>query len=324
MKRAEARRGVALAVSLIVIAACAQQIGAAVAVTVWPILGAAGLVFVRFTVATAVMVTVRRPRLAALSRAHWLTALCLAATVAVMSLAFYNATGRIPLGIAVTIEVLGPLVLSVLTARRRVAYLWAVLAFAGIALLGLSSGTTRGSVNLAGVVCAGIAAVAWALYILVTAQATTMFDSVDALTLASFFGGLIVAPFAVVSGRLAALADWRVAGLVAAVALMSSVIPFSMEMTALKSLPANTFAVLTSLSPMIAALVGLIMLGQQLTLWHYLAIAMVTAAGVGAVRTGSDPGAGRRGRLRCAGWPSRRRCEPAVESRAPMPAREIG
>lgn len=310
-------RGVAPAVCLMVVAASSQQIGAAVAVTVWPVLGAAAIVFLRFAVATAVLVTARRPRLANLTRAHWLTAVGLAVAVAVMSLAFYNATGRIPLGIAVTIEVLGPLVLSVVTARRRVAMLWAVLAFGGIVLLGITSDSMRGSVNVVGIVCAAVAAVAWAVYIQLSARAAKMFDNLDALTLASFFGCLFVAPLAIVSGGLPALADWRVVGLVAAIALLSSVIPFTMEMTVLKSLSPTTFAVLSSLSPVLAAVVGLVMLGQYLTPWHYLAITMVTIAGVGAVRTGSNSDADRRrDNDDSSGTAPRVRVPPAVPARA--------
>lgn len=312
-------RRVAFAVCLVVAAACAQQTGAALAVKVWAVLGAAGIVLVRSAVAATVMVSVRRPRLVNLTRAHWVTALSLAVTICVMSLAFYNATGRIPLGIAVTIEVLGPLVLSVITAGRWAAILWAVLALGGIALLGLTSKNASGNVNVVGIVCAVVAAFAWAVYILLSAKAARMFDKLDALTLASLFGCVLVAPLAIVSGRLSELADWRVAGVVAAVAIMSSVIPFSMEMTALKSLPSNMFAVLTSLSPMIAAIAGLVMLGQSLTQWHYLAIVMVTIAGVGAVRTRPKRDAGRRKDL--GDTPT---TAPRVRVPSPVPARALG
>lgn len=291
-------RGTAVAVSLVVGAACAQQIGAAVAVTVWPMLGATGIVFVRFTVATLVMVTVRRPPLFHLSRVHWLTAAALAVAVATMSLAFYNATGRIPLGIAVTIEVIGPLVLSVIAARRGEAILWAVTAFGGVALLGLTPENLGGSLDALGILCAAVAAVAWAVYIQLSARAAGMFDQLDALTLASFFGALLVAPLAITSGGLRAVMDGHVAALVVLVAFMSSVIPFSMEMKALKSLPPGTFAVLTSLTPAIAAFVGLVMLDQHLAPTHYVAIALVTVAAVGAVRTAqqNSPAHSTRGR----------------------------
>ncbi|MCV7065274.1 EamA family transporter [Mycolicibacterium farcinogenes] len=268
---------------LVVIAAVSQEVGAAVAVGLFAAVGTVGALFARFAVAGAILCAAVRPTVRGLTRRAWAAAIALATTLGVTNLCFYLAIERIPLGIAVTIEALGPLILSVVTSTRRVAWLWAVLAFAGVALLGLPHGG-GGHFEIAGFAFAAAAGVAWAGYILASARTAAEFRRVDGLAIATAMGAVVVAPFALVSVEPTAL-TWPVLGVGAAVGVLSSVIPYSLELISLRRLPPATFAVLTCLSPVTAALAGLVVLGQQIGLLGYLGVALVTVASIGAVRS---------------------------------------
>ena len=271
-------------VVLVVIAAISQELGAAFAVTLFSALGPIGTVFVRLAVAGVVLCAAMRPRLRGLPRRAWYSAIGLAAALTVMNTCFYLALERIPLGVAVTIEVLGPLVLSVAVSARRIAWLWAVVAFAGVALLGLAQ-QRLGGLDPVGVAFAAGAAGSWAAYILASARAGAEFPRLDGLAVATALGALAIAPFAAVSVDPAAALHWHVVGLGLTVGLMSSVIPYSLELLSLRRLSAETFAVLTSISPVTAALAGWLVLGQRLDVLGYLAIVLVSLACVGAVRS---------------------------------------
>ncbi|CAN5572572.1 EamA family transporter [soil metagenome] len=271
-------------VLLVVAAAVSQELGAALAVTLFSTFGALGMVFVRLGVAGLVLCAVMRPRLRGLGRAGWSAACALAAALTVMNTFFYFALTHIPLGVAVTIEVLGPLILSVVVSSRRVAWLWATLAFAGVALLGLTQ-QHLGGIDVKGVGFAIGAGVAWAAYILASAQAGAELPRLDGLAIASAIGAIVLAPFAVMSLDTSAALHWHVIGLGLAVGLMSSVIPYSLELWSLRRLSAGTFAILTSISPVTASIAGWLVLGQQLGALGYLAIALVSVACVGAVRS---------------------------------------
>ncbi len=212
----------------------------------------------------------------------------MAVSLAAMNLSFYEAISRIPLGIAVTIEVLGPLILSVALSRRRIAWAWALLAFAGIAALGLTP-KQMGHLDWLGVAFASAAALSWACYIVATSHAVHVFPKLDALAIATAIGALLVAPFAAITIDGTAALHWRVAALAVAVGLMSSVIPYSLELWSLRTLAPATFAVLTCLSPVVAVLAGWAVLGQRLTVIDCLAVVLVTAASAGAVRSARRP-----------------------------------
>ena len=279
-------------VLLVVLAAVSQELGAALAVTLFPVLGPLGMVFVRLAVAGVVLCAALRPRLRGLTRTAWFSAAALAATLTVMNTCFYLALTRIPLGVAVTIEVLGPLVLSVVVGTRRIAWLWALLAFAGAALLGIGH-EPLGS-DAVGFAFAAAAGVAWALYVLASARAGAEFPGLDGLAIASVMGALVLAPAALLTVDGTAL-QWHAVALGLTVGVMSSVIPYSLELISLRRLSAGTFAILTSVSPVTAAIAGLLVLGQELGLSGYLAIVLVSAACVGAVRVSES-----------ARWPDRR------------------
>lgn len=268
---------------LVVGAATSQEVGAAFAVGLFTALGAAGATFVRLALAGVILAVVIRPRLRGLTRRAWSSAISLGCALAVMNLCFYEAISRIPLGIAVTIEVLGPLVLSVTLSRRPSAWSWAVLAFIGIALLGVTP-EGAGRLDWVGVTFAVGAAFGWAGYIVASAHAAQAFPKLEALSIGTAIGAVLLVPFAAVTIEGAAL-DGRVVVLALAVAVLSSVIPYSLELWSLRTLAPATFAVLTCMSPVIAVIAGWVVLGQRLTWLHCVAIVLVTAASAGAVRS---------------------------------------
>jgi inner membrane transporter RhtA len=272
---------------LVVVAAVSQEVGAAFAVGLFAALGAIGAVFGRLLVAGVILCVAVRPRLRGLSGRAWLSAVALAATVTVMNVCFYYSLTRIPLGVAVTVEALGPLALSVVVSRRRSAWLWALLALLGVALLSLT-GVRVGHIDPVGLGFAAGAGVSWAGYILATARAGSDFPKLDGLALATAIGALAVAPFAVVTIDPDSALQWQVLGLGVTVGVMSSVIPYSLELMSLRRLPAETFAILTCLSPVVAALAGWMILGQHLAVTGYVAIVLVTVASIGAVRSARD------------------------------------
>jgi inner membrane transporter RhtA len=269
---------------LVVGAATSQEVGAAFAVGLFGALGAGGATFARFAFAGVVLCVAVRPRIRRLTRRAWGAAAALAVALAVMNLCFYEAISRIPLGIAVTIEALGPLTLSVALSRRRTAWLWALLAFAGIAVLGAAP-KQMGHLDWAGVAFAAAAGLSWACYIVATSHAAQVFPKLDALAIATAIGALLLAPLAAVTVDGTTALHWHVAALAIAVGLMSSVIPYSLELWSLRTLPPATFAVLTCLSPVVAVLAGWAVLGQRLTVIDCLAIVLVTVASAGAVRS---------------------------------------
>lgn len=268
---------------LVVVAAISQEVGAAFAVGLFAALGAIGAVSVRFVVAGVILCVAVRPRLRGLSGRAWLSAGALAATLTVMNLCFYNSLIRIPLGVAVTVEALGPLALSIAVSQRKTAVLWALLALLGVALLSLT-GVRVGHLDPVGLGFAAGAAVSWAGYILATARAGSDFPNLDGLAVATAIGALVTAPFAAVAVDPGSALHWGVLGLGAAVGVMSSVIPYSLELISLRRLPPETFAILTCLSPVVAAVAGWLILGQRLAVTGYAAIALVTVASIGAVR----------------------------------------
>jgi inner membrane transporter RhtA len=270
-----------------VVAAISQEVGAAFAVGLFAALGPIGAVFVRLVVAGAILCVAVRPRLRGLSRRAWMSAVALAAALVVMNACFYIALTRIPLGVAVTVEALGPLALSVVVSHRKAAWVWALLALLGVALLSLT-GVRVGHLDPAGLGFAGGAGASWAGYILATARAASDFPRLDGLAVATAIGAVVTAPFAVLAVDPDPALRWHVLWLGVTVGVMSSVIPYSLELMSLRRLPPETFAILTCLSPVVAAVAGWLILGQHLAVTGYVAIVLVTAASIGAVRSARD------------------------------------
>ncbi|WP_320781337.1 EamA family transporter [Streptomyces sp. CRN 30] len=268
-------------VGLVLAGGLSVQFGGALAVTLMPRAGALGIVTLRLAVAALVLLVVCRPRLRGHSRTDWGTVIVFGVTMAAMNGLFYQAVARMPIGLAVTLEVLGPLALSVLTSRRLVNLVWAGLALAGVFLLG---GGDFGGLDPAGTAFALAAGVMWAAYIVFSARTGRRFPQADGLALAMAVGAVLFLPLGVAESG-TKLLDPVTLGLGAAVAVLSSVMPYTLELLALRRLPASTFAVLMSLEPAIAALAGFLVLDQALTTPQAAAIALVVAASMGAVRT---------------------------------------
>ncbi|MGC5020173.1 EamA family transporter [Micromonospora sp. DT47] len=280
------RYGRGTAVGLVLGGALSVQFGSAGAALLFPRTGVAGAVTLRLAIGALLMLAVCRPRLRGHDRADWSSVIAFGLALAGMNSIFYQAIERIPLGPAVTLEVLGPLALSVFTARRAAAWCWAGLALAGVALLG------QGGFDRLDPVGAGLALVAgalWAAYIVCSARVGGRFPGADGLALSLGVAALVTLPIGLVD---AGTRLWHpaVLGLGAGLAMLASVLPYTLELLALRRLPTATFAVLMSLGPAIAALAGFLVLGQELRAWEVLAIGLVIAASAGAVRAGRSPG----------------------------------
>ncbi|WP_370420907.1 DMT family transporter [Streptomyces sp. QH1-20] len=275
-------RGTLGGVGLVLAGAVSVQFGSAFAALLFPRAGALGTVALRVTFAAVLLLVVARPRLRGYTRADWAVAGGFGLALGGMNLLFYQAIDRIPLGAAVAVEVLGPLLLSVVAARRAAGLLWAGLALAGVFLLGRGG---FGQLNVAGVAFALGAGAMWAAYIVLNARAGARFPRLDGLAIAMSVAALVSLPLGVgASGG--TLLEPAVLGLGLAIAVMSSGVPYTLELLALRRLPTATFAVLTSLSPALAATAGYLVLDQGLSLSQWVAIAMVVTASAGAVRTG--------------------------------------
>lgn len=256
-----------------------QEIGAAIAVMMFDDVGPLGMVMLRLVFAAIVLLLIARPRLRGHSRGAWAAVVRFGVVLALMNGLFYLALERLPLGVTVTIEVLGPLALSIIAARRASAWVWAGIALAGVAALG-GGGWDR--LDPLGVVFALGAAVSWAFYILSSARVGREFARFDGLALAMGVGAVISLPFGIADAG-AALLRPDLLALGAAVAILSSTIPYALELMALRRLAASVFAILMSLGPATASLAGFLLLGQHLSVLEVGGIALVIAASIGAV-----------------------------------------
>jgi inner membrane transporter RhtA len=269
-----------LAAGMVLAAASSLQVGAAFAVTLFDELGPGGAAFLRLALAAIVLCAIWRPSLTGDLR----VAAAFGVALGLMNWSIYESIDRIPLGVAVTIEFAGPLAVAVIGSRRPLDGLWIVLAAAGILLLADPGG---GSVDGLGVLFALTAAVCWAAYIHLSQRTGRAFPGGSGLALAMVVGALVVAPAGFIQGG-GALAEPDLLGSALVVALASSVLPYSLELEALRRLPAAVFGVLMSLEPAVAALAGLVVLGQDLGARELLAIAMVVVASAGAtLRSGA-------------------------------------
>ncbi len=269
------------------------QVGAGVAARLFTQISPAAVTGLRLWIAALVMALVGaralRENLAGLVRRRsWRDAAVVAGfglTLAVMNYSIYQAFARIPLGIAVTIEFLGPLAVAVAASRRLIDLLWVGLAGAGVALL-TGAGDPAGAshrINLAGVAFALLAGAAWAAYIIFSRATGRRFPGTSGLTIAMIFAAVVMVPVGVTAGRGALLRPGILAaGL--AIGMLSSIIPYTLELEALRRVPARVFGIWMSLEPAVAALVGLVMLGEALAVSEWAAIGCVMAACAGAAR----------------------------------------
>jgi inner membrane transporter RhtA len=269
---------------LVLVGILSVQFGAVISKGQFGEIPPVGMVFLRLLTSSVILLAVVRPRLRGRSVSDWRPVLALGFALGAMNWAFYESFSRIPLGAAVTIEFVGPLSLAAIGSRRPRDLVWVGLAAIGITLFGV--GPTK--VDALGFGLALLAGGCWALYVLSTAATGRRWAGVEGLAVASTIATLAIAPFAVVvAGE--RLLEPRLLVLGALVGVLSSVVPYSLEMLALRTLSPRVFGILMSLEPAAAALAAAVLLSEWLTPPQLLAMACVTAASVGAVRTEPAP-----------------------------------
>jgi inner membrane transporter RhtA len=275
----------ASAVGLVVSAAVSVQIGAAVAKSLFPSFGPAGVVFLRLVFGSAALWAIGRPELRGRARADLRLVVVLGVVLVSMNVCFYEALSRVPLGIAVTIEFLGPLAVAVVGSRRALDLVWVVLAGGGVALLADARG---GSTHLSGIALAAAAGFFWALYIMVGTRVGARFPGVSGLAPAMVLGAVLIAPWGIYSAG-PHLRDAQLVGAAVGVGLLSSALPWSLEIEAMRRVPLYVFGIVSSLEPSVAAIAGLLFLHEHLHARAWLAIVFVIAASAGAAGRRRSP-----------------------------------
>ena len=275
---------------LMVLGSCVSlQVGAASAAQLFPTMGSAGVTLLRLLIAAAVLLTVTRPHLHRWTRQQWTTVVAFGLCLAGMNGCFYAAIARIPLGTAVTIEFLGPLVLAAVLSRRVRDVGWVLLAAAGVGLLGVAAqGGSGPGLDGTGVAYALLAGAFWAGYILTSARVGSAVPGQGGLAVALAVGSLALVP--VGAAGVTAAGDRPELLLWAAVtALLASVVPYTLELSALRRLTPSVFGVLLSLEPAVAALAGWVLLGQPLGAREAVAVGVVVLASIGSTLFAQRP-----------------------------------
>src|SRR5579864_1281566 len=268
----------ASAVALVLGAACSVQGGAAVAKSLFPQLGPPGVVFLRLLFGSAALWAISRPQLRGRARSDLTLLVALGVVLVSMNITFYEALDRAPLGVVVTVEFLGPLAVAVLGSRKASDFVWVVLAGSGVGLLADGGGST---VKPLGIVLAAIAGCFWELYILLSVHVGRAWTGASGLAPAMALGAVLMAPWGIISAG-HHLRDAQLVGAGVGVGLLSSALPWSLELEALRRLPSHVFSIVLSLEPAVAAAAGFVFLHEHLRTRSWLAIALVVFASAGA------------------------------------------
>ncbi|MGA2952427.1 MAG: EamA family transporter [Caulobacteraceae bacterium] len=274
-------RARAAPIGAVAIAMVSVQVGASVAKGLFPEVGPLGATALRVGLAVLMMLALWRPWRTPLPKQRW-PILAYGAVLGAMNLVFYQALARIPLGIAVAVEFTGPLTLALLGSRKALDFLWIGLAVAGLALL-LPFGPLASHLDPFGVVLALVAGVCWALYI-VFGQKAGAGGQGQAAGFGMVVAALVVLPFGAAQAA-HGIAMAGVAPKALLVALLTSVIPYSLEMLAMARLPARVFGVLMSAEPAVGAVSGFLILGERLSAFQCVAVVLIIAASAGVVAT---------------------------------------
>jgi inner membrane transporter RhtA len=268
--------------SLVLLAIFSVQIGAGFAKELFAVLPPSAVVFLRIAAGGLIMAAVARPKLRGLSRGDWAVGLGFGLTLALMNLSFYEALSRLPMGVAVAIEFLGPLGVAVAASRRRLDLLWIGLAGLGVALLA-PWGEQAPAGWWLGIGFALVAGACWAGYILLSASAGGRFPGTTGLSFAMIVSAVVIAPIGITTGG-AELLQPHLLLIGLGVGLLSSVIPYSLELQALRRMPKHVFGILMSVEPAVAAMIGVLLLGEVLHAQQWAAVVCIVAASLGSTR----------------------------------------
>lgn len=266
-------------VVLVLLAVASVQFGGALAATLLPTVGVLGSVALRLTLATVILWVFVRPRVTGRSAADWGVVGLFAVALTCMNLTFYGSLTRLPIGVAVTIEFLGPLLLAAATSRRGRDLAAVGAALVGVILISEAMTTPWGELDLAGILLAATAGACWAAYIVLSRRTGARFEGLDGIAICMALGAVVTLPLGLLT---AGSAMWQPDALLRGlgIALLSSAIPYSLELMALRHLRSGTFGVLLSLEPAAAALAGLLVLGQVLSVPQLAGMALVVVASV--------------------------------------------
>ncbi len=280
MNQTSPRRRHALGIALVIGSCLSLPFGAAVAAQLFPALGSWGVTSLRVTIAALVVLVAVRPKLYRWTRRQWIVSALFGLALAGMNGFFYAAIALIPLGPAVAIEFLGPLVLAAALTRRAADGVWVGVAVLGVALLGVDGMIGADPLNPLGVGFVLVAAAFWVLYIRLSAKVGEATPGHEGLSMALVVGALALLPFGVPAvATVAHQPQWLLPAVLTAV--LSSVIPYTFELAALRRIPQRVFGVLLSLEPAFATLAGFLLLGQHVSPLRLAAVALVIAASVG-------------------------------------------
>lgn len=267
-------------VVLVLIGIASVQIGATFAKSLFDEVTPTAMVWLRLSLSALILLAITRPRIRGLGRRDWLVVLAFGASLGMMNWTIYQAFARLPIGIAVTIEFIGPLTIALVSSRRARDLVWVALAAAGVVLLGLEPGP----ISIVGVLFALAAGACWAAYIVLSKATGARWEGLDGLALASTVAAVALTPAAMAyADGIGAPHVWLV-GLM--VGLMSSVVPYSLDLVALRSIKPSLYAILMSLEPAAGALAAIVVLHEGLSLQQWLAIVCVVIASAGATTTG--------------------------------------
>ncbi len=270
------------ALVLVGVSALSVQFGAALATRLFDKVGPTGAATLRLVIAALVLAVLLRPHHLWPARQDLAVVAAFGLTMAAMNVTFYEAIARIPLGVAVTVEFVGPLAVTFVGSRRAAHVVWAALAGAGVVLLATGGGH---GVDLVGIAMALLAGGCWAAYIVLSKETGQRFPGAAGLAVAMIVAAVAVLPFGLVSAP-ARLFTPSTLALGAVVAVLSSAIPYSLELSALRRVSSRSFGVLLSLDPAVAALIGLVVLGQHLSWRELLALVLVVVANAGNALVG--------------------------------------
>ena len=257
------------------------QCGAAIAKTLFPAIGAAGTASIRIGISAIILLLAYRPNLKQITTSQWKIVVPYGLALGAMNLIFYLAIERIPIGLAVTLEFIGPLLVAIIGSKRLIDYCWVLLAAMGIILIAPWS---NDRIDLLGVIFALLAGALWAAYIVLGGKISKIMNGGQAVSTGMLFAAILILPFGLLENGLDNLTP-KFLGMGVALALLSSAIPFTLEMKALGQLPPRTFSILMSLEPAAAAICAFIFLQESLSFYEILAVVCVVIASAGSTLT---------------------------------------